>query len=138
MAGKFAKYLGGAISNGVSGTGKAVKKAAKPLRFIRDGAENTAVKVGKSMVRDTEPGISNLWTGKRESGNAIIAATIGAAGYTGYSAMKGTVLAPKQGTVTYGGTAPIMDADGVSSTSQAPTLGANGNMVFGLYNARKG
>ena len=95
------------------------------------------------FTKKTNPGIENLWTGRREGGGAIIAAAGIGAGYAGWQSLQQTTLAPKLGITSYGGTAPIMNADGVSNTPQAPlsnapTLGAGGNMVFGLHNARKG
>lgn len=124
---------GGGVRNG----------ALAPFRVLGNATADAAIGTGKKMVRDTDPSIANLWTGKRESGFGIGVAAVGAIGYAGYQSMQQTALAPRVGTVSYGGAAPIMDADGVSSTPQAPlsnapTLGANGNMVFGLHNARKG
>jgi hypothetical protein len=132
MAGKFGKYLS-AVSH----------QLGKPTDIAADGVVKASKFIGKKMVKDTDPGIANLWTGKRESGAAIAVAAVGFGAWAGYGTMKQTALAPRLGQVSYGGTAPIMDADGVATTPQAPlsnapTLGANGQMVFGLHNARKG
>jgi hypothetical protein len=147
-------YVKDASEVGQRGGGKwqkAVDIVDAPFRVAGNAAADGLIKgtkvLGKSMVKDTTPGIANLWTGKRESKLAIGVAGAGVAAYAGvygYGAFKlDTNFQPKVGTVSYGGTAPIMDADGVSTTPQAPlsnapTLGANGNMVFGLHNARKG
>lgn len=114
--------------------------ATTPINLAADGAVEAGKLYNKAMplTKKTEESIANLWTGRREGRGAIAAAAVAGTGYAAYSSFKQTALAPKTGTVSYGGTAPVMDADGVSSTSQAPTLGANGNMIFGLHNARKG
>ncbi|MDK2600729.1 hypothetical protein QO179_24855 [Bacillus stercoris] len=128
------KYLANAADKTTTFNSKMASIATKPLDYAAKGT----IAGAKKMVKDTKPGIANLWTGKRESGVGIAAAWTVAAGYGGYQTLKQTTLAPRTGEVSYGGTAPIMNAEGVGSTTQAPTLGANGNMVFGLHNARKG
>lgn len=126
---------------------QALGYAASAARGIGKAEDAVAGAISKTIVgaaknsrltKKTEPGIQNLWTGRREGAGAI---TIGAAlgvGYVGYSTFKQTSLGPKTGEISYTGTAPGLNADGVSSATQAPTLGAGGNMVFGLHNARKG
>lgn len=128
---KFGRFLGGAAALPGKAEKVIIGGLATPL------AKGTAF-AGKRMVRDTEPGIANLWTGKRESVWGVAAAAGIGTAYGIGSYHKQTTFAPRTGQVSYGGTAPIMNADGVSSTTQAPTLGANGNMVFGLHSARKG
>jgi hypothetical protein len=105
-----------------------------------DAAIGTGKVLNKAMplTKKTDANIGNLWTGRREARGAIAAGAVIGTGYMGYSTMKQTALAPRVGEVSYSGTAPVMDADGVGSRSQAPTLGAGGNMVFGLHSARKG
>lgn len=137
---KFGKYLVKGMESVGTVNRTIGKGVSKGTDFV---ADKVVAPAAKSMVKDTTPGIANLWTGKRESGVGIAAAFGVAAIYGGYSGMKQTTLAPKTGEVSYGGTAPVMNADGVSTTPQAPlsgapTLGANGQMVFGLHNARKG
>lgn len=140
------------ISTAIQTPGKAFGGGASLLADgVMDGASLLHKGIGKipgvgratRFTKDTDPGIANLWTGKREGGGAVMAAAAigGAYGFGSYHNQ--TTLAPKVGITTYGGTAPIMNADGVSNTPQAPlsnapTLGAGGNMVFGLHNARKG
>ena len=114
-----------------------------PGRFLMNSTGDAARGVLKGMTKKTDPHFLNLYTGRRESGLGIAVASTAALGYAGYETMKQTTLAPKLGTVSYGGTSPVMDADGVGSTPQvpltnAPTLGANGQMVFGLHQARRG
>jgi hypothetical protein len=146
---KFGRYLKDV--GAASGVGRQDHRAKEIGNALFNAVPNMVGKVGadlavpaaRKMVKDTTPGVANLWTGKRESGAAVGAAFVAAAGYGTYSGMKQTTLAPRTGEVSYGGTAPVMNADGVSSTPQAPlsgapTLGANGQMVFGLHNARKG
>lgn len=128
---------------GVHGADVIGSKISQGVDKAAGATANGIKRTGGAMVKDTTPGIANLWTGKRESKVAIGAAFGVAAVYGTYDGMKQTALAPKVGQVSYGGTAPIMNADGVSTTPQAPmanapTLGANGQMVFGLHQARKG
>ena len=123
--GKFSKYL--------DGTKKVTKKVIKNMDPVE-----LAATTGKAMVKKTDPGIQNLWTGYRESKTAIVAGGLAASGYIGYSTFKQTEMAPKPGVVSYSGTAPNQIVDGGATQGQAPTLGANGNMVFGLHQARKG
>lgn len=136
-ASEWGQRGGGIWQKGVVDTVNAVP------RVIGNATVDALVWGGKKMVKDTTPNIGNLWTGKKESKFGIAVAATAVAGYSGWQGMKQTTLAPKLGQVSYSGTAPIMDADGVSSTPQAPltnapTLGASGQMVFGLHNARKG
>lgn len=127
----------------IKGTGKVLKgyDNAVITPVINSMADGTAAALktgGRAMVKKTEPGLMNAYTGYRESGWAMgAAAVIGTAYGMGSYGVQSTFI-PKQGEVSYGGTAPIHNADGVSSTTQAPTLNANGSMVFGLHNARKG
>lgn len=119
---------------------KAVRAANKPFDVAAGGIAGAGKFVGKHgrFTKKTDPGIQNLWTGRREGAGAIIAGGAAGAAYMGYTGANQTVLAPRTGEISYSGAMPVMNADGVSSTSQAPTLGAGGNMVFGLHNARKG
>lgn len=135
IAARMAGRQGKKVAGGVTKVNKTIDKGIDKVAGV--GAKGV-VGVGKGMTRKTDPGIANLWTGRRESGGAVLAAGVVGAGYAGYQGMKQTTLAPKTGEVSYGGTAPIMNADGVSSTSQAPTLGASGTTVFGLHSARRG
>ena len=143
---KVLKYLSGASGVGRQATkvGEIANIPKVPLKLAGSLAVDGAVATGKGfnkimpMTKKTDPNIGNLWTGRREGRGMIAVAGVAGAGYMGYSTMKQTALAPKIGEVSYGGAAPIMDADGVASRPQAPTLGAGGNMVFGLHNARKG
>lgn len=143
---KAAKYVSGASGVGQQGSklGEALNLGQAPFKLAGSVATDGVVAAAKGynkvmpMTKKTDPNIGNLWTGRREGRGTIAAAGVIGAGYMGYSSMKQTTFAPRVGEVSYGGTAPIMDADGVGSRSQAPTLGAGGNMVFGLHNARKG
>lgn len=125
-------------------TGKAVENTARTINKTEDaigGAVAGGIKKAAKnsrLTRKTTPGIENLWTGHREGGGAIALGAAAGVGYMGYSTFRQTELAPKTGTISYTGTAPALNADGVGSAAQAPTLGAGGNMVFGMHNARKG
>lgn len=105
-----------------------------------DGAILAAKGANKAVpfTTKTEANIGNLWTGRREGPGAIAVGAVIGAGYMGYNTMAKTELAPKTGQTSYTGTMPIMDADGVGSTTNAPTLGASGSMVFGMHNSRRG
>lgn len=129
-------------------------KLAQASRFLKDEAKGFARDpIGKTVdravaapaawtlknsVRDTTPSMGNLWTGKKESALGVGAAWGIAGGYTAYNVIKENQINPRVGTVSYTGTAPAMDYDGVGSTTNAPTLNASGSMVFGLHNSRKG
>lgn len=91
----------------------------------------------KGLTKNVDKEFKNFYTGiemRKGSGWALAAGGIGV-GYAGYAV---STTAPKPGTVSYGGEAPVFAGDGISSTTNAPTLNASGNMVFGLHNARKG
>jgi hypothetical protein len=170
MAGKIAQYLQSTgkylsdagdlnkiskIANDVdmptsiSALGIMSKGATAIPKIAGTMAADATIKLAKGynkvmpMTKKTTPGAANLWTGRREGRGAIAGAVAigGAYGWGNYTL--NTEMAPKLGTVSYGGTAPVMNADGVGTTPQAPlsnapTLGAGGQMVFGLHNARKG
>jgi len=145
MAGKFGKYLN-QIGKEYADVGRQIKQTVKsPTNGVASTLGAAALTKGtKSMVTKTDPAFHNLWTGYREGPGAIGLATVGALGYGYVQSEKQTRLAPKLGEVSYGGVPAVMNADGVSTANQtpmgagAPTLGATGNMVFGLHNARKG
>lgn len=121
---------------------KAYQYSQGPVDALADDVAAGTIKAGQTglnlMTKKVEPSLGNFYTGRKESKIGVTAAWAVAAGYGSYKYTADTQFAPRPGTVSYGGTAPIMDADGVSSQSQAPTLSATGNMVFGLHQARKG
>lgn len=101
---------------------------------------------GKRMVKKTNPNIGNFYTGYRESalGTAVgIGASVAiTAGYMFPLGEGGPLqqmrLEPKLGEVSYTGAPPVMLADGVGQTTNAPTLNASGDVVLGLHNGRRG
>lgn len=126
-------YVAGAVSEGpVRWGGKAAGWAAK-----------------KTLVKKVDPSLSNGYTGYKMSAFGNHATGWGAMGVAvaggammGHGSMPGLegvqTRANKVGEVSYGGHPAVMDADGMGSPSQAPSLGASGSLVFGLHNGRKG
>lgn len=107
-------------------------------------------KAGKAaLLKDSKRGkhFSNINTGKELRGLPIYAAAglgavgmFGSAGDSGLGSGTGLLdmtyrLKPKLGEIASGQPA-IMMADG--GGGHAPTLGATGDMVFGMHNRRKG
>lgn len=109
------------------------------------------------LLKGVDPSLENGYTGYKSSRFTNYAATLGTLGVAGAiavgsgstkafggdgSGISGLGRIPtkgeKMGQVSYGGTPGIMNADGVGSVSQAPTLGATGDLVLGLHNGRKG
>jgi hypothetical protein len=140
------KHAGQILKNPLTGAIKAVDGVAQGVidGIVEPYAEAAATATikgakltGNAFTKKVDPSLKNFYTGRemrKGSGWALSAGAVG----VGYAAYAVSTTAPKPGTVSYGGTAPIMDADGVSNTTNAPTLNASGNMVFGLHNARKG
>ena len=116
-----------------------MKHTEAPLARAAKATFKGTTRLGaKAFIKDTDKTVGNLWTGKKASGIATLGAfgVAGAVGTGAYQKEKHFSTAIPH--TEYGGTAPIMNADGVGSISQAPTLGANGDMVFGMHNGRKG
>lgn len=128
-----------------------MSRFAKGARYLKnkthDGASYVADKafdggivagkaVGKTLVKKTDRSVYNGYTGLKTTGFATVAA-FGAAGIWGSATYAGTKDKKLMESVQadYVGSAPMQNYDGVGS---APTLGASGNMVFGLHNSRRG
>lgn len=115
-------------------------KANSGANAVTDFGINAAVTGGKyasrGLVKKVDKNIYNGYTGLKTTGFATVAA-FGAAGVWGKATYEGTKDKKMMETVQadYIGAAPVQNYDGVSS---APTLGASGNMVFGMHNARRG
>jgi hypothetical protein len=143
---KFGKKSAKFVADTTKATGKeavdALHTVQKPLDYIADKAADGTVKgaklTGKLLTKKTDPSLMNFYTGRDLSAFSKVAMPVAGAA-VGYGMfVKNTAFAPKPGTVSYGSEAPVFAADGVSNTTNAPTLNATGNMVFGLHNARKG
>ena len=109
------------------------------------------------LLKGVDPSLENGYTGYKSTKFTNYAATLGTIGVVGaIGVASGSTKAfggdgggvsglgriptkgEKMGQVSYGGTPGVMNADGVGSMSQAPTLGATGDLVLGLHNGRKG
>lgn len=102
---------------------------------VADLAKPVAKTVGKSMYKKVDKSIWNGYTGIQESNIAKVTA-FGAAG--AYVSMAGSY---KANTVDKSGNLYDVDNSPTSaaySKTNAPNLGASGNLVFGLHNGRKG
>lgn len=110
--------------------------------------------VGRSVYKKTDRNFFNGYTGVQAGWGTNVAATgaiVGAAAFFGSGATSNdpnvikqrenrlepaiTKARMKNVQADYVGQAPVFQADGVAN---APTLGASGNMVFGLHNMRRG
>lgn len=128
--GKHAPHL--SIGQPQSGVAKVLSAPGRKVSELMDAGLGAT----KHLVKKTDATFYNGYTGLKPSG---IANTIGwgAAGvYVGVSAIK-TQNEPTAGTVEYG-QSNIMTGDGMGTGSKAPSLGANGSLVFGLNSMRKG
>lgn len=134
----------GAVTGAQYGFGASVYAADKTLT----GLGKVGKFAGKGVVKKVEPGFDNAYTGyKMKSAPHLLVAGAGVAYAAGaYAFGSGetktfeniSTRAQKIGEVSYGGQPDVMDADGVGSKTQAPTLGASGDLVFGLHNNRRG
>ena len=106
------------------------------IRGAASGAK--AVHRKAPLFKDVDKNVSNLWIGKKEGLGMKIGATAAVGGAIAYTHASQPYKDPRVGQTDYTGIAPIMDADGVGQTTKAPTLGASGDMVFGMHNGRKG
>jgi hypothetical protein len=134
---KFGKFLNGANSLG-NAPAKAVDATLNGLDTLGGKVLRKPAKAyGKSLVRKDPTGqnFGNAFTGFQEGGGMIATAAIGGGLYAGIGSAYAVRMPENPGQVSYTGTAPIHNADGVSN---APTLGASGSMVFGMHQGRKG
>lgn len=117
---------------------------------VRWGGKGLGHVAKKTMIKHTpnEKNLGNGYTGYQMSkfgnhatgwGTLAVVAPAFALGNGSIPGMKGVeTRANKVGTSSYGGHPSVMDADGMGTATQAPSLGASGNLVFGLHNGRKG
>lgn len=112
-----------------------MSKFSKALRHMKDNPGKTAA---RTVVKKTDANIFNGYTGLKTTGFAT-AGAFGAAYLWGTATYE--PVAAKKGMESvqtdYVGQAPVQNYDGVGNGT-APTLGASGNMVFGLHNSRRG
>lgn len=132
---------------------------SKPKRLLEamrsdNKVKNTASEVFLKNDKDGK-NFANLYTGKKVRGLPMLAigglgaaATMGVGGNdkTGDEGFMGSgtglmdvrrMAAPRMGTME-SGELPTFLADGGSKSSTSNTLGASGDMVFGMHNRRKG
>jgi len=150
--------LGTSIKSALKKTGSALHNTvgyggqAKVGDNLFRGAEFVAKKSMKPLVKKAEdgPGWSNMYTGYKLQNKPL--AVVAGAGITAYglaagaagngklpagSGLQGINTFAKPGQISYEGSPAVMDADGVAQTNtSAPTLGASGDLVFGLHNQR--
>ena len=147
------------MANKYSGlVGKIMKESAE------EGADFVKQNASKLLIKNSRHGkrLDNLYTGKKINGFTVGAAALGVGALMtgGLQNMTGEKAVTQNGTgdlksifdinstlsvranLTMAEQAvnPSMSADGVAgvASSKAPTLNANGNMVFGMHNLRNG
>jgi hypothetical protein len=125
---KAIRHLGGKTDKAANwAADKTVNGAVRTSKLASRAAFN---KVDKSVFN----GYTGLKTGAFTTAGAFgVAGLWGSATYEPTLAKKGMEAVPTE----YVGQAPVQNYDGVGNGT-APTLGASGNMVFGLHNSRKG
>lgn len=138
---KAAKMFGRGTVHATKEGYDALNMYTKPLHKAADGVawgmEKTAVGTFKALTKDEEKKFTNFYTGKGISGFGKVAFPVAGAAIGYGMFVDKTAFGPKPGKVSYNGEPEVMAADGIANTA-APTLGATGNMVFGLHNSRKG
>lgn len=138
--------------------GKIMKESAE------EGADFVKQNASKLLIKDSRHGkrLDNLYTGKKLNGFTVGAAALGVGALMtgGFQNMTGEKAVTQSGTgdlksifdvnstlsvranlpMAEQAVNPSMSADGTAgaTTSKAPTLNANGNMVFGMHNLRNG
>lgn len=131
---RFLKYANQSADDAVRGYDDVLnavdRKLSRPAKAVGKA-------YGKSLVKRDPSGqnFGNAFTGFQEGGGLIGTAAVLGGGYAAFGSMKAVAMPEKTGEVSYAGPAPIHNADGVSN---APTLGASGNMVFGMHQGRRG
>mgnify|MGYP003608479237 FL=1 len=147
------------MANKYSGlVGKIMKESAE------EGADFVKQNASKLLIKNSRHGkrLDNLYTGKKINGFTVGAAALGVGALMtgGLQNMTGEKAVTQNGTgdlksifdinstlsvranLTMAEQAvnPSMSADGTAgvASSKAPTLNANGNMVFGMHNLRNG
>lgn len=147
------------MANKYSGlVGKIMKESAE------EGADFVKQNASKLLIKNSRHGkrLDNLYTGKKINGFTVGAAALGVGALMtgGLQNMTGEKAVTQNGTgdlksifdinstlsvranlpMAEQAVNPSMSADGTAgvASSKAPTLNANGNMVFGMYNLRNG
>lgn len=147
------------MANKYSGlVGKIMKESAE------EGADFVKQNASKLLIKNSRHGkrLDNLYTGKKINGFTVGAATLGVGALMtgGLQNMTGEKAVTQNGTgdlksifdinstlsvranlqMAEQAVNPSMSADGTAgvASSKAPTLNANGNMVFGMHNLRNG
>lgn len=147
------------MANKYSGlVGKIMKESAE------EGADFVKQNASKLLIKNSRHGkrLDNLYTGKKINGFTVGAAALGAGALMtgGLQNMTGEKAVTQNGTgdlksifdinstlsvranlpMAEQAVNPSMSADGTAgvASSKAPTLNANGNMVFGMHNLRNG
>lgn len=134
---KFKKFLDVA-TNGparvVDGTLNLVDKGIG--KALTSDISKRGAKTGYGMVKKDPLGknFSNAYTGFQEGPTLVLGTAAVTGTYAWAGDWKARRITDQTGEVSYTGTAPIHNYDGVSS---APTLGAQGSMVFGMHQGRK-
>ena len=147
------------MANKYSGlVGKIMKESAE------EGADFVKQNASKLLIKNSRHGkrLGNLYTGKKINGFTVGAAALGVGALMtgGLQNMTGEKAVTQNGTgdlksifdinstlsvranlpMAEQAVNPSMSADGTAgvASSKAPTLNANGNMVFGMHNLRNG
>ena len=147
------------MANKYSGlVGKIMKESAE------EGADFVKQNASKLLIKNSRHGkrLDNLYTGKKINGFTVGAAALGVGALMtgGLQNMTGEKAVTQNGTgdlksifdinstlsvranlpTAEQAVNPSMSADGTAgvASSKAPTLNANGNMVFGMHNLRNG
>lgn len=147
------------MANKYSGlVGKIMKESAE------EGADFVKQNASKLLIKNSRHGkrLDNLYTGKKINGFTVGAAALGVGALmtgglqnmTGEKAVtqnetgdlksifdiNSTLSVRANLTMAEQAVNPSMSADGTAgvASSKAPTLNANGNMVFGMHNLRNG
>ena len=147
------------MANKYSGlVGKIMKESAE------EGADFVKQNASKLLIKNSRHGkrLDNLYTGKKINGFTVGAAALGVGALMtgGLQNMTGEKAVTQNGTgdlksifdinstlsvranlpMAEQAVNPSMSADGTAgvASSKAPTLTANGNMVFGMHNLRNG
>ncbi|MEK1829092.1 hypothetical protein AAAC51_08035 [Priestia megaterium] len=135
---------------GKIGSPKVKELASSTKQAIKEAPAKTGKKIVKSTIKDVKPDkngktkkLQNLYTGKKL--NPLHVSAVGL-GYMGYQATKeglqaNTLTPIKLATMNdYQeiGAPDIMMYDGVSQERAPRNLNADGSLVFGLHNMRRG
>lgn len=138
--GNAAKYA----ARFLKGSYKVADKTAKGIGTagaigIEKTIEPAAKFVGKKMFSVGEKNVWNGYTGLKETPLLAATAWAGAAAWgLGSVPYRINTIDKSQTNVTTADEPAYSTYDYVSSSTNAPTLGASGNLVFGLHNGRRG